>query len=151
MKDLRRTRTGDMTAAAEISPDKVGGREGVWMTDTKREGDERLNDGWMRKRRRRAVCVCVFRQLLQPLGYGREGGRGEREKVTKLQLCLEAVGQAAGLRPTLYMPSDKKEPCYLPAARKKARAKNVKGEIAEIGEKEGEKDAEEKGKKRPAG
>lgn len=49
------------------------------------------------------------------------------------------------------MPSDKKEPCYLPAARKKARAKNVKGEIAEIGEKEGEKDAEEKGKKRPAG
>ena len=34
---------------------------------------------------------------------------------------------------------------------KKARAKNVKGEIAKIGEKEGEKDAEENGEKRPAG
>ena len=130
--------------------------------DEKREGDETVNDGWMRKRRRRAVCVCVS-PAAAASGIqegGREGGMGEKKSHQTAALsagcgsgCWAATHTKHAIRQRQRQKRGvAKEPCYLPAARKKnARVKNVKGEIAKITEKEGKKDAEGKREKEASG
>ena len=108
--------------------------------------------------------MCVFHQLLQPLGYRREGGReGEMGEKKSHQTAALSAGCGSGCWAATHTKHAirqrqrqkrgvAKEPCYLPAARKKnARVKNVKGEIAKITEKEGKKDAEGKREKEASG